>query len=246
FAQLPMVPRAEDGPCPLSFAQARQWFLWRLDPVGTAYHISGALTLTGPLDVTALRTALATLVSRHAALRTRFIETEDGHALQACLPRGEVHWQGVTLADPSLARERADAIAAAPFGLRRGSLLRTALLRSGADEQILVLVVHHIVADGWSMQILLHELMQCYAAGGSTTLPPLPVSYADYALWQRHALEAGERERQLAYWRAQLAEAPPAPQVPTDAPTRPGAHPSPARPPPHWPAALSTALSSRT
>ncbi|KAF0809374.1 peptide synthase [Alcanivorax sp. S71-1-4] len=245
FAQLPMVPRADDGPCPLSFAQARQWFLWRLDPAGTAYHISGALTLTGPLDVVALRAALATLVARHAALRTRFIDTEDGHALQACLPEGEVSWQEETLADPSLARARAEAIAAAPFDLRTGPLLRAVLLRTGEKEQVLVLVVHHIVADGWSMQILLHELMQCYAAGGNAALPLLPVSYADYALWQRHALEAGERARQLAYWRAELGGAQPVLQLPADAPRRAGGRYTAARHTVHLPASLINDLRGR-
>ncbi|SEM55533.1 non-ribosomal peptide synthase domain TIGR01720/amino acid adenylation domain-containing protein, partial [Variovorax sp. YR750] len=214
----------------LSYAQRRQWFLWKLDAASTAYHICGGLRLQGELDVDALRAAFQTLVARHASLRTVFAPTDDGLAEQVIVPSlaldiplVDLSAAGETSRREALAAEEAGRVNDTPFDLTRGPLLRVSVIRLDASQHVLVVVMHHIVSDGWSMQILVDEFMALYAAGvqgREAALQALPVRYADYATWQRHWMEAGERDRQLAYWREQLGTEHPVLQLPTDHPRR--------------------------
>ncbi|MBO1257116.1 AMP-binding protein, partial [Alteromonas sp. 5E99-2] len=194
---------------PLSFAQARQWFLWQLMPDSTAYHIPGALKFTGSLDVSALTTSFNEIVQRHESFRTNFTALDDGHAQQVIHPEGQLTLSEVDLSalngEEQQAQARAQALAwnSQAFDLTQDGLLRVGVIKLSADEHILVVVMHHIISDGWSMQLLINEFVARYEAlitGGSLTLPPLSIHYADYAVWQRNWLAAGELEKQLAYW----------------------------------------------
>ncbi|MBJ9978441.1 amino acid adenylation domain-containing protein [Pseudomonas sp. S75] len=210
----------------LSYAQQRQWFLWQLDPDSAAYTIPAALRLTGRLDVAALQRSFEQLVARHETLRTTFTQQGD-EALQIVHPSlpATVEVEPVQIADP-LEREaaikaRVEAHLQQPFDLEHGPLLRVRLLALGAEEHVLVLGMHHIVSDGWSMPILVDELIRLYQAecqGVAAALEPLPIQYADYALWQRDWMQAGEQERQLGYWRERLAGEQPVLELPTDHP----------------------------
>ncbi|MDP9901726.1 non-ribosomal peptide synthetase [Variovorax ginsengisoli] len=217
---------------PLSHAQERQWFLWQLDPSSAAYHMSGALRLTGALQVDALQGALNDLVARHESLRTVFRAVDDGVAAQWIQPSATFALEVIDLrAVPAGQRgefldKEAHRIKATPFDLTQGGLLRAALLRLSDDTQVLAVVMHHIVSDGASMQVLLDELAAGYAArlqGRSAALPVPRVQYADYAVWQRDWLAAGEAERQLAWWRAQLGDEHPVLELRTDHPRKPQA-----------------------
>ena len=208
---------------PLSYAQERQWFLWQMDPQSAAYNIPSALRLRGELDVEALSASLGAIVERHQSLRTVFVEDEqlDGFRQQV-LASVDVPVP-VTLAgdDDAQAQIRAfvESETQQPFDLRNGPLLRARLLRLAADDHVLTLTIHHVAADGWSMRVLVEELIALYGArrqGIEATLPDLPIQYADYAIWQRHWLEAGERERQLEYWMARLGGGQSVLELPTD------------------------------
>ncbi|MGH8815112.1 MAG: condensation domain-containing protein, partial [Achromobacter pestifer] len=205
-------------PQPLSHAQQRLWFLWKLDSHGSAYHIAGAQRLQGMLSADALQGALNHLIARHGALRTVYRECADGSVLQQVLPAKPIPLPciEVGLDDARLQREAAS-LAARPFDLADGPVLRAALLRRAPDDHVLAMVVHHIAADGWSLQRLQDELAHCYDAlsrGASPTLPPQSLTYADYAVWQRQTLAQGEGERQLAYWRTTLSDDDPGLHVP--------------------------------
>ncbi|WP_422422230.1 amino acid adenylation domain-containing protein, partial [Pseudomonas sp. GZD-222] len=229
IARLP-IPATRDAfeRIPLSFAQERQWFLWGLDPDSSAYNLPTALRLRGALDVAALQASFDALVARHESLRTRFVE-EQGQRLQLIDPEGCIAIEHLALpAGDSEADERLQAFIAEqiarPFDLHNGPLLRVQLLRLGADDHVLLLVQHHIVSDAWSMQVMVRELVAGYSqhsAGQSRTLPALPIQYADYALWQRHWMEAGGREEQLAYWTEQLGDEHPVLQLPASRPRPP-------------------------
>ncbi|HEX2516297.1 MAG TPA: amino acid adenylation domain-containing protein, partial [Chloroflexota bacterium] len=225
----PAIPRRQEGvPLPLSFAQQRLWFLDQLEPGSGAYNLPAAVRLEGPLDVDVLARALDALVARHEALRTTFAAAE-GRPEQVVAPALAVP---LPVADLSAlapdAREaavisRARAEAGAPFDLTAGPLLRAALLRLGPAEHVLLLTLHHIVADGWSRGVLLRDLSALYAAqarGEAPALPALPVQYGDYAAWQRGWLRGEVLEGQLAYWRAALAGLPPL-DLPADRPRPP-------------------------
>ncbi|HEU4556753.1 MAG TPA: amino acid adenylation domain-containing protein [Longimicrobium sp.] len=229
-AELPPIrPADRAGPLPLSLAQQRLWFLEQLGGLGSTYHFPMRRRLRGPLDVAALERALGEIVRRHETLRTTFAEV-DGEAVQVIAPFG-----GFTLAVEDLSglceadreaavRRRADEEARRPFDLSAGPLFRAALLRLGADDHVLLLSMHHLVSDGWSMGVLLRELSALYEAyreGGESPLPELAMQYADYAVWQREQVEGKVLERQLAYWRERLAGAPELLELPTDRPRPP-------------------------
>jgi amino acid adenylation domain-containing protein len=228
-AQLPVVRRPDDGEGVPSYAQSRQWFLWRLDPAGTAYHIAGALRLRGTLDEKALRASFDALAARHESLRTVFRAGADGLAEPMVAEAAGIE---PILADlrgeppeerESLARAEAERLTREPFDLCAGALLRIGLIRLAADEHILVLAMHHIISDAWSLGIIVDEFATQYRArarGEAPRLPALPIRYGDYAVWQRHWLEAGEKERQLNYWTAQLGGEQPVLQLPADRPRR--------------------------
>jgi amino acid adenylation domain-containing protein/non-ribosomal peptide synthase protein (TIGR01720 family) len=218
----PAVPVARGGALPLSFSQERLWFLDRLQPGLATYNMPTALRLSGELDVPALERALGEVVRRHESLRTHFGE-RDGAAVQVIAP-----FRGFALAVDDLSgagedevRRRAEEDGARPFDLARGPLFRARLLRLGAAEHVLLICVHHVVSDGWSMGVLFRELSALYAAyreGREPTLPELPVQYADFAVWQREQLGGAALEGQLAYWRGRLAGAPALLELPTDHP----------------------------
>ncbi|HEX7239391.1 MAG TPA: non-ribosomal peptide synthase/polyketide synthase, partial [Longimicrobiaceae bacterium] len=202
-----------EGEAPLSFAQERLWFLDRLMPGSAAYNLAGAIRLRGEVDAATLRRSLEEIVRRHETLRTVFAEVE-GRPVQRVLPAGAVPLPAVDLSrlDPGTregaARRAAEAAARAPFALEAGPPFRARLLRLGADEHLLVLVLHHIVGDGWSGGVLMREVGALYPAllaGEPSPLPPLPTQYADWALRQRDGLRGDVVEEQLAYWRERLA-----------------------------------------
>ncbi|WP_339436537.1 non-ribosomal peptide synthase/polyketide synthase [Pseudomonas sp. EL_65y_Pfl1_R32] len=220
FAQLPIASIREDGQhLPLSYAQERQWFLWQLDPDSATYHIPGALRLQGRLDLAALHCAFDSLLARHESLRTRLVQ--DGERLlQNVAPEARIEIQQ-DVADEHQLMARIEAEIARPFDLQAGPLLRVTLLQLAEDEHVLVMVQHHIISDGWSMQVMVEELVQFYAAhsqGQDVQLPGLPIHYADYALWQRSWMEAGEKARQLAYWQDLLGGEQPVLELPLDHP----------------------------
>ena len=233
FSKLPIIPRKSQESCELSSAQLRQWFLWCLDPQNSAYHITGALSLKGVLDSEVLRGSFAALISRHEALRTVFRDDGAGEVMQVVQAESSFACHEVDLVNmPKAEREAAIDNQVAllcndPFDLEQGPLLRVGILRLAEDEHLLVVVMHHIISDGWSMQLIIDEFAADYSARvtGETWQPPaLPIQYADYALWQRQWMEAGEKERQLAYWQAELGDEHPVLQLPTDCPRRNDGH----------------------
>ncbi|MFO2465904.1 amino acid adenylation domain-containing protein [Pseudomonas sp. 15FMM2] len=228
FAIAPIFKRDASEPLLLSYAQERLWFLWQLEPESTAYNMSSVLRLQGSLDVPALESAFNALIARHEPLRTTFAE-DAGRVVQRIAEQVSLSIELQDVSARSLSEEALRALISGAtqqaFDLTCGPLLRVKLLRLRPDEHVLVLVQHHIVSDGWSMQIMVEELIQLYAGfqhGKPATLPPLAIQYADYGLWQRNWMQAGERERQQAYWRKQLGGEQPVLQLPADFP-RPAA-----------------------
>ncbi|HET7231076.1 MAG TPA: amino acid adenylation domain-containing protein, partial [Longimicrobium sp.] len=222
----PVVSVERAGALPLSFAQERLWFLDRLDPGSATYNIPVAWRLGGALDGAALERALGEIVRRHEALRTTFAEV-DGAPVQVVAPFAGFalpveDLSALSDADREAAvRRRAGEEARRPFDLSAGPLFRAALLRLGGEDHVLLLSMHHIVSDGWSMDVLVRELSALFAAyreGGESPLPELAVQYGDYAVWQREQLEGEVLERQLSYWRERLSGAPELLEVPADHP----------------------------
>ncbi|HEU4556995.1 MAG TPA: amino acid adenylation domain-containing protein, partial [Longimicrobium sp.] len=222
----PVVPVGRADALPLSFAQERLWFIDRLEPGNTAYNIPMALRLGGALDGVALERALGEIVRRHEALRTTFAD-RDGTPVQVIASFGGLalpveDLSALSEADRAEAvRRRAGEEAGWAFDLAAGPLFRAILLRLAEDEHVLLLGMHHIVGDAWSVGVLLRELSLLYAAyreGGESPLRELPVQYADYSVWQRGQLEGGVLELQLAYWKERLSGAPELLELPTDHP----------------------------
>ncbi|HEX7243296.1 MAG TPA: amino acid adenylation domain-containing protein, partial [Longimicrobiaceae bacterium] len=214
----PVVPVDRARPLPLSFAQERLWFLDRLEPGSALYNVPRALRLRGALDAAALERALGEIVRRHEALRTVFRETDAG-PVQVVAPFAGFALPVEELAGPDQAERRAAEAAARPFDLSAGPLFRAVLLRVGEEEHVLLLCMHHVVSDGWSMGVLFRELSALYAAyreGWESPLAELAVQYADYAVWQREQLRGDALERQLGYWRERLGGAPALLELPTD------------------------------
>lgn len=218
--------RAPDEPIPLSFAQQRLWFLNRLEPTSSAYHIPLALRLAGRLDMTALHHTLDAIMTRHEALRTRIVDAEGGPvqvvepARGVPLPLTDVGTVGEQDRDAE-AQRLAGAEARAPFDLGQGPLLRARLLRFAERDHLLLLTMHHIASDGWSVAVLMKELgalYESFVTGVPAALPDLPVQYPDYAAWQRRRLETEVLQRELAYWTERLAGAPAVLELPTDRP----------------------------
>jgi amino acid adenylation domain-containing protein len=223
--QWPLQRAARGGDLPLSFAQQRLWFLDQLEPNSSVYNVPSRLHLKGPLDIAVLEQSLNEIVRRHEALRTTF-STVDGEPVQVISPLLILPLPGVDLSDRSEseredeARRLAAEEAGRPFDLAQGPLVRVMLLRLGEKEHVLLLTMHHIVSDGWSMGILFRELSVLYGAfthGKSSPLPDLPVQYADYALWQREWMQGEVLLTQLSYWKKQLDNVPTL-ELPTDRP----------------------------
>ncbi len=225
------VPGPAAPPAPrrveLSLGQQRLWFLDRLEPGSAAYHLPGAFRLTGDLDAAALGAAFAAVVERHQALRTRFPADPEGRATAVVEPPRGFPLRRIDLAALPAGRRLPEALrlaaaeAAAPFDLAAGPPIRAALARLGAGDHALLLNVHHIVADLWSMGILLREVAALYAAaraGRRSPLPPLPVQFAEWAARQRRELTGERLAEQAAYWRRLLAGELPVLELPTDRP----------------------------
>ncbi|MFL6289705.1 MAG: amino acid adenylation domain-containing protein, partial [Thermoanaerobaculia bacterium] len=213
------VPRYRD--LPASFAQERLWFLDQLGGEETAYNLPSPLRLRGALSVPALAAALDALADRHESLRTTFSLSPDGAVLQRIAPEAGLPLPVVDGLSDAEALRLAVEDARRPFDLQAGPLLRAALLRLGAEDHVLLLTMHHIVSDGWSMRVLLRELRALYdafAAGKPAALPPLPVQYADFAVWQRGWLAGETLEAEIAWWRERLAGAPAVLELPADRP----------------------------
>ncbi|AWM93341.1 non-ribosomal peptide synthetase [Pseudomonas sp. 31-12] len=227
FGQLPIPPAAEPHTTfELSYAQQRQWFLWQLDPHSSAYNIPAALRLHGPLNVAALQQSFDVLLERHQSLRSRFVE-DDGKVLQTLAEFTSLPIEQIDLrAEPQdqhfdLAMNSVEQEIARPFDLQHGPLLRVTLLQLDTEDHVLLLTLHHIVTDGWSMGVLVEEFSRLYAAhcqGQNAALEALPIQYSDYAMWQRRWMEAGELERQLNWWRETLSSEQPLLELPTDRP----------------------------
>ena len=230
-APAPIGPRSSDAPAPASFAQQRLWFLDQLEPGNPAYNLFGAHRLAGTLDADALRHALREIVRRHDSLRTAF-DTRDGQPVQV-VASGEtvtIDLPTVDLShlDPEERDREATRIATnearLSYDLTRGPLTRFGLLRLDERTHVLLLGMHHAISDGWSLGVFVRELGELYdarAAGRAARLPALPIQYADFAEWQRDWLQGEELERQVSYWRDQLAGAPAVLDVPTDRPRPP-------------------------
>lgn len=223
--------RTEAGPAPLSFAQERLWFLAQLEPDSAAYNETQVFRLSGPLNISALECSLDALAARHDSLRVCFQEVSDA-VMQVAQPLPPTSLKVIDLtATPAaeqmgVAWQQIDTACAALFDLTAPPLWRVFLIRLADDDHIFVRIVHHIISDGWSSSIFWRELRHFYAAfaygNEPTPLPELPVSYADFSVWQREQLQ-GERLAGLAdYWRNRLAGVEPL-DLPTD-------HPRPSRP----------------
>ncbi len=235
----PLLPHTHRGEAPLSYAQQRLWFLDQLQPESSAYNIALTLELSGQLNIATLECCFQELARRHEGLRTAIV-MRDGRPMQLIASSGQIP---LLLLDISLLNEEAreqelDRLAQQeaqrPFDLTQGSLMRTTLIRLEEERHVLLLTMHHIITDAWSMGVLLRELAALYRARVQGTIANLPVSsiqYADYALWQRQWLEGWQEdngqggsegtsplEQQLVYWQQQLAGAPALLELPIDHP----------------------------
>ena len=216
-AKIALLPSRERAPA--TFMQRRLWFLDQLQPGSSVYHLCWSVRLTGELDRDALQSALSALLSRHESLRTALV-ARAGEPAQVIAPTLDVPLSFEDSDAESLAA-RLQAFVREPFDLAEPPLWRAGVFRDGARSQVLALVIHHIVADGWSLSVLFRELGALYGAarrGEDAGLPALPLQYADYAAWQQARLAGGELERQLDYWRGRLAGAPDQLPLPTDRP----------------------------
>ncbi|HEY7167532.1 MAG TPA: non-ribosomal peptide synthase/polyketide synthase, partial [Candidatus Binatia bacterium] len=220
---LTAAPRQD--PLPLSFAQQRLWFLDQLEPGRSVYNIPEAVRIRGALDCKALEQSLNEIVRRHEVLRTTF-STVEGEPVQIIAPSQKISLQRVDLSGhdeterEKEARRLAREEGGRPFDLSCGPLLRVTLIALAREDYVLLLSMHHIVSDGWSMGVFYRELSVCYEAfthGKPSPLTELPIQYADFALWQREWLRGEVFEAQLEYWRKQLANLSPL-QLPTDRP----------------------------
>jgi len=211
------IPRVERRPLmPLSFAQQRIWFLQQMDPQSSAYNLLAAICLRGKLDDNALERSLRSIIDRHEDLRTSFVQ-RDGSPWTVIGDNNDWKLQHAVL--DSLPYESLEAAVAQfaathaqrPFDLGQGPLFRAYLLRSTEDEHVLIFSIHHIVTDGWSMGVVIHELIENYRAfrlNETPSLPELAIQYVDFSEWQRKWLAYGVLEKQMKYWQRQLEGAP--------------------------------------
>ncbi len=207
---------------PLSHAQQRLWFLDQLEPGSPAYNISAAVRLTGPLNIEVLERSLNEIVRRHESLRTTF-KTIDGRPVQVIassltLPLPVTN---LSAASDDVAQQLMSDEARRPFDLDHGPLLRFRALRRGENDHVILLTMHHIVSDGWSMSVFIREMAALYEAFSQHAPSPLPellIQYADFVLWEQQHLQGELVEQQLAYWKRQLAGELPVLQLPSDRP----------------------------
>jgi amino acid adenylation domain-containing protein len=236
-ARPPLVPVSRQGQLPLSFAQERLWLLEQLDPGGTAYSMPAAFRLSGALNLSALEQSLFQLLQRHEVLRTSYAVVNEqpvqviASGANCSLPVIDLEAHSPDEQE-SAVRQQIQEEHNRPFDLAQGPLFRVNLLRLASEEYVLLLVLHHSIADGLSLNILYREVATgyeaaCHGEGGHR--PPLPIQYADYAVWQRQCLQGAALDLLLSYWIKQLEGAPPLLALPTDFPRPPlqthrGAH----------------------
>ncbi|HEX2268089.1 MAG TPA: amino acid adenylation domain-containing protein, partial [Pyrinomonadaceae bacterium] len=225
--ELPPVTRVDrEGTLPLSFAQRRLWFLDQLEPGSAFYNVPAVFRVSGPLDVMLLHDVLREVVSRHETLRTTFTAL-NGEPVAVIHPTGAVDLPLVDLSDlspadrESKARELVSTEVRTPFDLARGPLMRVRVFRLEQEEHVVVITMHHTISDGWSIGILIEEIVKLYGAfadGGSSPLGELPIQYVDFAAWQQQRLQGTELESQLQYWKQQLHGPLPVLELSTDHP----------------------------
>lgn len=217
ISRLPIAVQPRDtNNFPLSFSQQRMWLLHQIDPENTAYNCSAAWRVTGKLSLPTLQKAATELVQRHEALRTTFT-TRDGQPFQVIMSHADIVLHSLDLRScpvpEQLAQIQSIATSEAqrPFDLTRGPLLRMLLLRLGQEDYVLLITMHHIISDGWSLGIMAREMVtfyKAYAAGEPICLARPPIQYADYAVWQQERLQGDRLADQLSYWKEQLTGAP--------------------------------------
>jgi amino acid adenylation domain-containing protein len=221
-------PRGEVDNLPLSSSQERLWFIEQLFPGTPTYHITEAFQLKGTLNVAVLENCLNEVVRRHEALRTNFASKE-GHPIQVISPRLALKLPVTDLREVPENERKAHALRLARqemrrrFDLSKGPLLRAKLLRLGIDEYYFLVVMHHIISDGWSSKVFIREMVALYESlskGEPSPLPDLPIQYADYSLWEKVWLESGNLQPHLEYWNQQLADLPVL-ELPADRPRPP-------------------------
>jgi amino acid adenylation domain-containing protein len=225
----PLVPVSREEDLPLSFAQQRLWFIHQLEPSSSAYNMPVAVRLGGALRVESLEHTLSEIVRRHESLRTRFA-LRDGSPVQLIDAPEEVRLdlldlghlpEGERLAE---ARRLAEAEAGRVFDLERAPLYRARLLRLSEAEHVLLFTMHHVISDGWSMDVLVQEVTTLYAAfveGRPSPLPELPLQYADFAVWQRRQLSGEAQDANRQYWKERLGGTLPLLELPADSPRPP-------------------------
>jgi hypothetical protein len=219
-----IAPRGTPGPAPLSFAQERLWFLEKLGLVGAAYNVPILIGMQGALDVGALGRAFRELIARHETLRTH-VTLANGVPVQVISGVPEFHLEQIDLAQIETAerqrrlQELSVQESLQPFDLESSPLLRVKIVRMAALEHVMLLTLHHIVSDGWSLGVIATELGALYAqelTGKAAQLKPLSLQYADFACWQRDPMHEPKTQEHLQYWKAQLAGAPGSLDLPAD------------------------------
>ena len=229
LSETPFLPANwGNTPKPLSFSQRRLWFLDQLEPNNPFYNVPAAMRLVGAFDASAMEHALSATIARHESLRTTFAlrgeEPVQIVAAEIPLPLEQIDLSSMALGLREAEAQRlVTEEARRPFDLAKGPLFRALLVKLGPEDHVFMVNLHHAISDGWSLGVLMNDLTAFYEAfrlGVPPHLPPLPLTYGDYAVWQRQHLEGGALERQLAYWKTQLAGAPPSIELPTDR-TRP-------------------------
>lgn len=211
---------------PLSYAQQRLWFLYRLEPNSPAYHMTGGIRVHATLDAEKLRRAFEEIIRRHDSLRTSFIEDDNQPWQRIQRPyRLDIELlecpHSLPTAIESYLKNLADQAGRKPYDLTRGELFRVTLVRIAADDYFILITMHHIISDGWSVGVLLEELSylyESYREGVEVHLEPLPIQYVDYALWQRERLQGEVLNAQVEYWRTALNQAPTLLSLPLDHP----------------------------
>lgn len=226
--QQPIPKRQTDCALPLSFAQQRLWFVQQFDRSSTAYNVSRAIQLEGQLNIPVLERSFNEVVRRHEILRTTFAATAEGQPVQIIAPSQPLSISILDLSGSAEIEQQVQQLATEeahrPFNLTQAPLLRLTLLRLKETQFVLLITLHHIIFDGWSLGVLIREVMALYRsflAGQPSPLPELPIQYADFALWQRQWLQGDVLNAQIDYWTHQLSGDIPVLQMPTDRPRPP-------------------------
>ena len=224
FSAPPIIPMPRDRELPLSFAQQRLWFLDQLEPGSTRYNIRGAVRVKGVLNISAFEKSVDAIIRRHESFRTTF-HSERGRAVQTILPAANLRLPLIDLQPLPSSEQESEVVrisaeeANSSFDLSRGPLFRVMLLRLGERDHIVLLTMHHIISDGWSMGIVIQDLENFYHSFSNGIAQPdqgLEIQYADFAYWQKQWLQGELLDREISYWRSRLGGALPSLELPTD------------------------------